>query len=212
VNELVSFLNDRWSHLLNYDTQGVFSPHKLQSYATAIRDAGAPIDSVIGFIDCTIRRICRPSDFQRQCYNGHKHFHALKYQAVVLPNGLFGHLFGAVEGRHNDNWLLAESGLLGLLEEHARDENNQVYQIFGDPAYGVSPVMLSPFASPLNHRTEVEQRWNSEMARFRIEVEHSFAIVLNLWPFLNSFWKHHIYASPLGLYYRAGVLLTNAHN
>ena len=30
-------------------------------------------------------------------YNGHKHVHALKFQSVVLPNGLVGHLYGPVD-------------------------------------------------------------------------------------------------------------------
>ena len=29
-------------------------------------------------------------------YNGHKRVHALKFQAVALPNGLIGQLFGPV--------------------------------------------------------------------------------------------------------------------
>ena len=50
------------------------------------------------------------------------------------------------------------------------------------------------------------------MAGLRIEVEHGFGIVTNLWPFLNAGWKMHVYASPVGHYYRFAVLLTNALN
>ena len=33
---------------------------------------------------------------QRMVYNGHKRVHALKFQALALPNGLIGQLFGPV--------------------------------------------------------------------------------------------------------------------
>jgi nuclease HARBI1 len=50
------------------------------------------------------------------------------------------------------------------------------------------------------------------MASVRIEVEHAFGSVVRVWPFLDAWWKHWIFPSPLGVYYRIGVLLTNALN
>jgi hypothetical protein len=44
VNGLVLYLDDRWSHLLGYDKDGVMSPPQLASYAAAIHAAGAPLD------------------------------------------------------------------------------------------------------------------------------------------------------------------------
>ncbi|KAJ7206541.1 hypothetical protein GGX14DRAFT_311382, partial [Mycena pura] len=82
INELVIYLDDIWKHLLDYDDEGILAPEALQQYADAIRGAGAPLDSVWGFIDCTIRNIARPSHWQRAAYNGYKKYHALKYQAV----------------------------------------------------------------------------------------------------------------------------------
>ncbi|KAJ7042823.1 hypothetical protein C8F04DRAFT_884775, partial [Mycena alexandri] len=82
VNELSEFLDDRWSHLLDFDTDGVLAPARMQQYADAIYEAGAPLDSVLGFMDCTIRGICRPSRWQRAAYNGYKKLHATKYQAI----------------------------------------------------------------------------------------------------------------------------------
>src|SRR6202167_4670422 len=69
--------------------------------------------------DCTIQRIAHPTWFQHQAYNGHKKFHALKFQALMLPNGIIGHLYGPFEGRRNDNILLTESGLLERLAQFA---------------------------------------------------------------------------------------------
>ena len=64
----------------------------------------------------------------------------------------------------------------------------------------------------MGDRTEEEKAWNAEMSAVRIEVEHGFGIVANTWPFLNAGWKMRLYSSPVGRYYRVGVLLTNCIN
>lgn len=88
-----------------YDTHGyriedwnddILNPIKLQTYANAIHNSGAALDNCIGFIDGTVRQICRPGELQRIVYNGHKRVHALKFQSVSLPNGLIANMFGPV--------------------------------------------------------------------------------------------------------------------
>ncbi|KAF7972906.1 hypothetical protein HWV62_16632 [Athelia sp. TMB] len=219
INELVVYLDERWEHLLYCDEEHLLHPLRLADYAEAIHNRGSPLNHILGFIDCTIRRISRPSIFQRQAYNGHKKVHALKYQALMLPNGIIGHLYGPFEGRRNDNFLLTESGLLERLSHFAYVEDlpddapmeERTYQIFGDPAYGLGPHLISPF-SGAGERTEEQTAWNAAMSAVRIEVEHGFGIVSSLWPFLNAGWKMQLYSSPVGRYYRVGVLLANCIN
>jgi hypothetical protein len=115
--------------------------------------------------------------------------------------------------------MLNESNLLDQCAAHAvregSDENDAVaqryFQLFGDPAYGVSPLIQSPF-SGVGERTEEEKLWNNAMSAVRIEVEHGFGIVSNTFPFLNAGWKMHLGASPVGAYYRVAVLLVNCMN
>jgi len=219
VNWVSTYIDSTWEHLLDFDHDHLLSPLNLQQYANAIHRAGAPLKGVWGFIDCTIRRISRPTLWQCQAYNGHKRVHALKFQAIMLPNGMFGHLFGPQEGRRNDSFLLNESGLLDQCAEFAvregTDENTpdeeHYFQLFGDPAYGLSPHIQSPH-SGVGVRTEEQLWWNELMSAVRIEVKHGFAVVANTWPFLNAAWKLHIGGSPVGHYYRTGVLLTNGLN
>ena len=72
----------------------------------------------------------------------------------MLPNGIIGHLYGPHEGWQNDNFLLTESALLDRLTQFAFpgdvDQNTPIeehtLQIFGDPAYGVGPHIVSPFS------------------------------------------------------------------
>ncbi|KAF7334803.1 DDE Tnp4 domain-containing protein [Mycena sanguinolenta] len=218
VNELTEYLDDTWSHLLDFDTNGLLTRTRMQIYADAIHAAGAPLRHIWGFIDCTIRCMCRPSWWQRQVYNGHKKVHANKFQAVKTPDGMIAHLFGPIEGRRNDNHLLAESKILEKCAQFAlrpgADQNTPIqqryFQLFGDPAYGVSPLLLSPFSA--DQRTEEQTAWNAAMAAVRIEVEHGFGDITRQWPFLNAWWKHRVYSSPIGRYYRVAVLLANALN
>jgi hypothetical protein len=220
VNELVGFLDDEWSFMLDVDDRNhVLHPAKLAEYAQAIHRAGSPLSTIWGFIDCTVRTISRPSRYQRQAYNGYKGEHALKYQAIKLPNGLIGLLSGPIEGRRNDNHLLDDSGLIDWCYNHAfrpgathaTPLHLRYFQVFGDPAYGASPVLMSPYAGP-GERTERQKAWNEAMAKVRIEVEHGFGDIVRQWPFLNAWWKHKVFASPVGRYYRVGVLLANAFN
>lgn len=220
VNELSEFLDEQWKHLLEAgDHNTVISRARLAEYAHAISSAGSPLSTVWGFTDCTIRFICHPSWWQRQAFNGYKSQHAIKFQAIKLPNGLIGILFGPVEGRHNDNHLLAESKLIEWCYENAfrpgADGNTSIgtryFHLFGDPAYGISPVLMSPF-SGLGERTEEAKEWNEATSAVRIEVKHGFAEVTCSWPFLNAWWIHRVYSSPVGRYYRVGVLLANALN
>ena len=67
VNWIVAHVDDTWHHLLDFDHTQLLSPANLETYADAIHAAGAPLTGVWGFIDCTIRRICRPSKWQRAC-------------------------------------------------------------------------------------------------------------------------------------------------
>ncbi|KAF9071474.1 hypothetical protein BDP27DRAFT_1219161, partial [Rhodocollybia butyracea] len=79
--------------------------------------------------------------------------------------------------------------------------------VFGDPAYGYGPHLASPFAD--DDMSEDEKAWNNAMSAVRIEVEHGFGVVVSLWPFLNISRKMQIFSSPVGRYYRVGVLLMN---
>ncbi|KAI0742230.1 hypothetical protein C8Q80DRAFT_1109515, partial [Daedaleopsis nitida] len=84
-------------------------------------------------------------------------------------------------------------------------------KLFGDAAYGWHDVLISPYATPSSHRTELEDLFNSIMSVIRIEVEHAFGIIVKLWPFLNATYKQRVLLSPVGSYYRVSTLFTDAH-
>ena len=78
----------------------LLTPALLEIYARAIRQKGSPLPNYFGFIDGTVRPICRPEENQRIVYNGHKRVHGLKYQSVALPNGMIANMYGPV-GSYN---------------------------------------------------------------------------------------------------------------
>ncbi|KAJ7175617.1 hypothetical protein C8R46DRAFT_850053, partial [Mycena filopes] len=83
VKDLVEYLEERWGHLLDFDTT-LLTMERMKQYADTIHAKGAPLQHIWGFIDCTIRAICRHSRWQWQAYNGYKKIHAMKFQAVRL--------------------------------------------------------------------------------------------------------------------------------
>ena len=74
----------------------ILSPDHLEMYTAAITSRGSHLENCFGFINDTIPPIARPGENQWVVYNGHKQVHALKFQSIVLPNGLIGNMYGLV--------------------------------------------------------------------------------------------------------------------
>jgi hypothetical protein len=123
TNMTAKNINDQWSHLLAWDHKGIVCPAALNSYSKALQHHGAPSHSIAGFIDCTIRQTCRPSENQELAYTGYKKFHGMKFQGVAIPNGLMAHLDGPYRAPQNDSGVLNESGLLANLAMLLRSVN-----------------------------------------------------------------------------------------
>ena len=68
----------------------------LEMYADPVAQKGAALTNCFGFIDGTVRPTCRPTQYQKIVFNGHKRVHSVKFQSVTSPNGLIAILFGPV--------------------------------------------------------------------------------------------------------------------
>jgi hypothetical protein len=86
---------------------------------------------------------------------------------------------------------------LGLEDGDAPER--QYYQLYGDSAHGVSPVLVSVHAR-IGDLTDTESVCNMQMGGVRISVEHSFGLMLQHWPFLQCFWKQQILGTACGLW------------
>jgi hypothetical protein len=89
----------------------------MDTFTGVIAATGGVVPGVFGFIDGTFSGICRPGGglgsassggLQRECYNTHYAGHGLKYQAVILPNGMFGDLYGEPQPLPDQVQLLLE--------------------------------------------------------------------------------------------------------
>ena len=96
TNCVVDYLYDNHGYRLTQWNHQIMSPPLLQTYADAVSAQGAPLNNCFGFIDGTVRPICRPVELQEVVYNGHKRVHALKFQSLTVPSGLIANLFGPV--------------------------------------------------------------------------------------------------------------------
>ena len=95
-NIVLNYIYDLHHHRIRTWNHAISNPVALQQYADPVSEQGAALNNCFGFVDGTVRPICKPGENQRLVYNGHKRVHALKFQAVALPNGLIGHLFRPV--------------------------------------------------------------------------------------------------------------------
>jgi hypothetical protein len=142
VTHMLNDLYDKFHHLLEFDERRLTAP-KLEELAQTVAARGAPLDRCFGFIDGTLREVCRPSLGQRQLFSGHKRTHGLKFQSVVTPDGIIIHMSGPWAGRHHDAHMLEKSGLAALLERHCSDDGGP-YLIYSDPAYPVRAHIRGP--------------------------------------------------------------------
>lgn len=95
-NDVLDRFDDTHGHRVTQWNPTVLCPVYLQIYSDAVAEKGAALQDCFGFIDGTVRSICRPEEKQRKLDYGHKKLHSLKFHAVSLPNGLIGNLYGRV--------------------------------------------------------------------------------------------------------------------
>lgn len=207
-NNITDFLYENFNHLFRTLDQNWLSPHCMEQFSQAVSSKGAAITNCWGFVDGTVRPTCRPSQNQRVMYNGHKRLHALKFQSVVAANGLIAHLYGPVEGRRHDCYLLKQSGLLEELERRSFGPGGDLLCIYGDPAYPIRAHLQSPFRMPA---TPDQEAYNKSMSTVRASVEWLFGDIVEFFKFVDFKKTQKVCLSACGKMYTVCGLLTNAH-
>ena len=127
---------------------------------------------------------------------------------MVVPNGLVANLYGPVEGKRHDSYMLNQSDLYNQLVQYAVDTNGNVLCIYGDPAYPHRPQLQRPFQGP--RITQHEKDWNTAMSKVRVSVEWVFGDIINYFKFLDFKKNLKVQLSAVGKMYIVCVLLQNA--
>ena len=209
-NTVMNLVYNNFGHLLRNLNQPWLSMQNLEAYADAIHEKGAALQNCWGFVDGTVRPICRPnSRIQRILYNGHKRVHSIKFQSVVAPTGLIANLYGPVEGRIHDSGMLADSNLLPLLQQHCNRQNGTPLCIYGDPAYPLRAHLQAPFKG--NRITPLQDEFNKAMSKVRVSVEWIFKEIIRYFAFLDFKKNLKLQLSAVGKMYLVCGLLANAH-
>ena len=129
-------------------------------------------------------------------------------QSVVAPNGLIAHMFGPIEGRRHDAFMLGASGLTQKMQRF-QQTNCQPYVIYGDPAYGVTANILAPFRGSQLSRQQVE--FNKAMSKVRVSVEWTFGKTCQYFSYVDFKRYNKVLLQPFAKYYSVASLLTNCH-
>jgi len=87
------------------------------------------------------------------------------------------------------------------------DSNDEVYYIYGDPAYPLRTFLQRPFKGSL--LTLEQEEYNTKMSRVRVTVEWAFKDVSSIFSALDFTRQEKIRLSPLALKYKVAVILTN---
>ena len=127
---------------------------------------------------------------------------------MVTPNGLISHLYGPVEGRRHDAFMLNTSGLLPLLQQLVKPDG-EPYVLYGDPAYGHTQNILAPFKGA--RITANEQAFNKKMSKVRISVEWRFGKIMQYFAYLDFKKNQKGLVQPVGKYYAVACVLINCH-
>lgn len=204
---LESFLELRKSLVFGHVREDFIKP-RLERYADAIYAKTNALDNCVGHIDGTVLGIARPNEqgLQEVVYNGHKRKHALKFQAITAPDGLFLHCYGPMEGRRHDWTLYVRSNMDAQLES-AMYHDAREYCIYGDSGYNARWFLECPFqGADLNAN---QRAFNAAMAESRVTVEWAFKEVKCYWTTVDFKRKMRLKESPIGALYQAAVVLTN---
>jgi hypothetical protein len=215
INWMVDHVMTEHAHLLE-DNVAFFSsrfPEYARAIAAKIALPNAQLHT-IGFIDGTVRPMCRPSDVagthdaQRRVYSGHKRVHALKFQGVVVPDGMIMDLWGPVPGSRNDGYLLAQSQINRRLAQAQVGAPIQ-YKLYGDAAYRTDTHITSGHKGANLTRAQVQE--NRSMSKARECVEWGFGKIVVQFAFCDFKKNLKVFLQPVGRLYYVAAVLTNFH-
>ena len=182
------------------------------TFANAIhcggRKGAAPLKNCVGYLDGSNQYISKPHLAQGILFNGHKRRHCVKWQGLMLPNGIMPMPFGPCNGKNHDALMLDRSGVVRIMRRICRSLG-RTFQLYGDPAYPQSPWIGGPFR---HTRLNADQEdFNVRMSSTRISNEWGFGKVKLNWAYLDLENGHKLFLNDVQKYWPVAQILTNCH-
>lgn len=89
----------KYGEMIKFDSRFLESAYNVKLFSDAIAARSrVPLNHIVGFVDGTCVRICRPTEDQDAYYNGNERCHVLHFQGVMAPNGIMMGMFGPYPG------------------------------------------------------------------------------------------------------------------
>ena len=117
-------------------------------------------------------------------------------------------MFGPIEGRRHDAFMLGASGLTHKLRRF-QQANGQPYVIYGNPAYGASRNVLAPYHGSQLSRQQAD--FNKAMSKVRVSVEWTFGKICQYFSYIDFKRSNKVLLQPVAKYYLVASLLTDCH-
>ena len=188
----------------------------LANFTRAVQ-AISGLDVCFGFLDATVRPICRPSIGQKECYSGKDRLHAIKFQICSTPDGIIQHIDGPWPGRRHDHHMVNSAplstgtpALTSWILGHPPTVYGTNHIVYADAGYYTQPGIESPW--PDGAFNAAHQTQNDMMKSSRIAVEWEFGHVLEHWASLHFRPSQKLLQAGIGQAYIVAAFLTNIHN
>lgn len=203
-NDVIEHLHSRYGSLIAWHPSLIYS--RLKQYALYLNAMNSR--SVWGFIDGTLRPMCRPIRNQQVFYTGYKKLHGFKYQGIITPDGLILSCMGPFEAKMNDTLMFRLTNLRTRFQELFAGE--EPLFLYGDSPYESCYRVIAPYkrTQPLS-RDQIA--FNRALSSDRISVEQVFGCVTRLWRANSLAVNLKTLLQPVALYYSISVLLTNIY-
>ena len=162
---------------------------------------------MFGIVDDTCIKTCRPGsgpvndtphaprrvgahEIQRAFYSGYLRQHGLKYQTLLLPNGLFGSVWGSSIS-HNDIGIMNMSGLAQYLQQTLDfvPGTDMFPTLFGDGIFIPSPVVTNRILDSDLRQEIMDKRMNS----IRQSVELMYGLFFGIFHLFKEPQKFHLF-------------------
>ena len=207
----ITHIYNNFAHLRDGRSLECWARH-FPRFAAAIHRGGrkgrAPLTNCIGYLDGSNQYVSHPHLNQGLLYNGHKRKHCVKWQGLMLPNGIMPMPFGPVHGSHHDSYIMDQSRVVPVMRRCCRRMGAR-YQLYGDPAYPQSQWVGGPFR---HERLDAEEAlFNARMSSTRISNEWGFGKIKLLWSYLDFENGQKVYLNDVQKYWPVAQILTNCH-